>query len=303
MKNDTTITDFFYQLLSNRVSNKIRSSGKTYHQIYCASSKMLSWICSNTIYKKYNPYLITDSVMDSSYYDKSEGKYKDIGLIPSGLFKTKQEILWGTNDEIDLYLPDLYDTLFTYMESLQPEKYNKLLFAYRPYAKYYTLHKLLIEDPNTLAVPFLNEDYDKIDTNLIYSKNAAYKIIKQTCFDEFKQMFLSFTNEIVTYKKLNKTLQETLIPNFNLIFQDYVPSEGSISIRIIRELENLLDIPNGDTTYDDPIRTKKKLNIRDKSPDSIYRQGMLLASMNYINQVCSSQEKYCNDTGRLPGFI
>ena len=68
MKNDTTITDFFYQLLSNRVSNKIRSSGKTYHQIYCASSKMLSWICSNTIYKKYNPYLITDSVMDSSYY-------------------------------------------------------------------------------------------------------------------------------------------------------------------------------------------------------------------------------------------
>lgn len=86
MKNDTTITDFFYQLLSNRVSNKIRSSGKTYHQIYCASSKMLSWICSNTIYKKYNPYLITDSVMDSSYYDKSEGKYKDIGLIPSGLF-------------------------------------------------------------------------------------------------------------------------------------------------------------------------------------------------------------------------
>ncbi len=148
----------------------------------------------------------------------------------------------GTNDEIDLYLPDLYDTLFTYMESLQPEKYNKLLFAYRPYAKYYTLHKLLIEDPNTLAVPFLNEDYDKIDTNLIYSKNAAYKIIKQTCFDEFKQMFLSFTNEIVTYKKLNKTLQETLIPNFNLIFQDYVPSEGSISIRIIRELENLLDI-------------------------------------------------------------
>lgn len=134
----------------------------------------------------------------------------------------------------------------------------KLLFAYRPYAKYYTLHKLLIEDPNTLAVPFLNEDYDKIDTNLIYSKNVAYKIIKQTCFDEFKQMFLSFTNEIVTYKKLNKTLQETLIPNFNLIFQDYVPSEGSISIRIIRELENLLDIPNGDTTYDESNTYKKR---------------------------------------------
>ena len=71
-------------------------------------------------------------------------------------------------------------------------------------------------------------------------------------------MFLSFTNEIVTYKKLNKTLQETLIPNFNLIFQDYVPSEGSISIRIIRELENLLDIPNGDTnTYKKEIKHKR----------------------------------------------
>lgn len=87
-------SDFIYKNCSDRISQRIRKKKLSHRSIYKQEPKMIGRICRCIVVPKRNPYLIQDSVRDE--------------LKEKLVFNSYQEMLWGSEEEIQDNLPALF---------------------------------------------------------------------------------------------------------------------------------------------------------------------------------------------------
>lgn len=153
-----SIAEFFYKKASARIKKAVEESGLNHVDIFRPDPKQISRIVNNNRQRN-NPFLINDSVLDTSYENDETGDKISCGLIHNLNFASKKDILWGTENEIQSYIYELFLLLWNEVcinrKLIDSEMY---LCDYVPYAKYRTYWRILFEpdtikDPDTLNDP------------------------------------------------------------------------------------------------------------------------------------------------------
>lgn len=177
------IMNFFYEKASRRIKTKINKSGLKYIDICPNDSKQISWIVNNKRTKN-NRFLITDAMILNRQKDEGTKNYIKYGLLKKLKFNTIDEILWGTEEEINSYIYDLFVLLWEEVSNeISTYGIDKDLFFcdYIPYAKYKSYWDILFSHENkypALAYGIYEDDVvEKIDyaekeALIFYIKNA-----------------------------------------------------------------------------------------------------------------------------------
>lgn len=288
MKNDEktrprgTIEDFFYTKASTRIKRRIDETKLKQGEIYKPHPKQISRIINNKNTIKNNPFLIPDAVINNCYIDEKTGNYIDCGLLntPELKFKNIQEILWGTNEEISTYLSDLFFLLWTEVTTpstscmIDAELY---LCDYVPYAKNSTYWNILFSPTNKYPAILYGIREDTIIKELDASRNEAFTFLYSNCKSDFLTFFQSFTEEHVSFHKLDKTIKESLIPGFINVLNSHKPNSSSLGLRV-------RDLITADLSHSASIITTENFNT--------YRSSLNKASSNYILSLEQIQKKY-----------
>lgn len=224
------VMDFFYEKASKRIREKINSSDLNHYEIYSRDYKQISWIINNKRTKN-NRFLITNAVL----YNTDESG-KAIGLLPMLEFKSKQEILWGTKDEISKYLPDLFELLWIEItkdnNEYQIDK-NLFLCDYVPYAKYNTYWDILFSKNNIYPAIAYGIREDDIIENYDNAEREAFKFLYNKCKDDFSKIFNAFTDETTSFNKINKVFQKSFIEKlFIPMLNKFKPDGNSLGLRV-----------------------------------------------------------------------
>ena len=176
-KDYENIADFFYQKASDRIRQEVENCNLRYVDILYPDPKQISRIINNNRQRN-NPYLINDSALECSYKLENEKEYSPCGLVPNLSFNSKQEALWGKDDEIRAYIHDLFVLLWNEVcidrKRIDSELY---LCDYIPYAKYSTYWKILFEsdtinDPRFSFVKNSDIPFTSEIKKLSYIRNA-----------------------------------------------------------------------------------------------------------------------------------
>ena len=87
----------------------------------------------------------------------------------------------------------------------------------------------------TTYIPHYREDtiIEEIDD----SKNKALLFLYRNCKSDFQTFFQSFTEEQISYHKLDKTIKERLLPEFVNVLKTHKPNASSLGLRV-RDLIN-----------------------------------------------------------------
>lgn len=228
-------TELLYQLCADRVKNKIKDSDLTLEQIYPNDPKLISRIQNNKRYNG-NRFLLTDTVIMPSEPD--ENAHSNIGLVPL-LFKSKDELLWGTVEEFTQNLYPIFESIILDLLDASSEieiDINYILSDYVPYAENYAYWHLLYECDNKYPAILYGISEDKITNNREKLLSKAIKFLYKKCNDSFFTIFINFTVSVRSYKKLDSVLyKEFIIPLFIPMLKKYIPTSSSLGIRA-REL-------------------------------------------------------------------
>lgn len=226
---DKKIIDFIFLLASKRISSKIKQSGLKYSDIYPSDTSQISRIINNKSDKHKNRYLITDTVL------------KD-GLLLTLDFKSESEILWGTRKDIKLYINELFNLLFKEVieneEKYSIDKYL-LLCDYIPYAQCLGISEIIISNKQTNPkiefiplLPLFGINEETIPINLRNLELDAIDYLYQKCNSIFLNEFINFTEEITSFKKVDKYIEENLIlKRFLPMLKQLYPNEYSLGLR------------------------------------------------------------------------
>lgn len=90
--------------------------------------------------------MITDAVLENC-----DDFGEPDGLLAKLPFRNRKEILWGTDDEIECYLPLLFELLWnevSYQDNSNHIDKELYLCEYIPYAKYSTYWNILFSESN-----------------------------------------------------------------------------------------------------------------------------------------------------------
>ena len=239
--NILNIENFFYERASSRIKKRVTASGLKYHEIYKPDHKQISRIINNNRNKN-NRFLICDAVISGSYKDEVTGKPVDCGLLETTElgFESIKEILWGTNDEISLYIADLFFLLWAEATtSASPYSIDAELYLcdYVPYAKNRTYQNILFSPNNKYPALLYGIREDTIIKEIDDSREKALLFLYSNCKSDFSTFFQSFTEEQISYHKLDKTIKERLIPEFINILKAHKPNSSSLGLRV-RDLIN-----------------------------------------------------------------
>ena len=234
MKLENT-TKLLYQLCADRVKKKIRESGLTLEKIYPNDPKLISRIQNNKRYNG-NRFLLTDTVIMPSEPD--ENTPSNIGLVPL-LFKNKEELLWGTDEEFTQNLYPIFESIVLDLLDASSEieiDINYILCDYVPYAENYAYWHLLYECDNKYPAFLYGINEDKITNNRDKHLFNAIKFLYKKCSGNFFLVFIDFTVSVCSYKKLDSVLyKKFIIPLFIPMIKKYIPTSSSLGIRA-REL-------------------------------------------------------------------
>lgn len=231
------VTNFFYTKIAQRISNRINASNLTHEQIYPPDHKIISRIVNNIRTKK-NPYLIYDGVIDSNYLGES-GEYEVCGLLNKLNFNSRQEIFFGTSDEIEQYLQELFICIWFYIVGnkcdykMEPDDY---LIDYAPYSLDISLLKNRIN--YGFSSSLFGYDDNTVDKTIQINRTRAIMKLYEPLEVDFKNSFNAFIKNIDSLKKFDKKLKESFIDKFvSEILLKYEPCIHSRGKRVYDIIE------------------------------------------------------------------
>lgn len=265
------IENFFYDRTSKRIADRISKTNLRHIDIYKPDHKQISRIINNERTKN-NRFLVCDAVLSNYYEDDKTGKFKRCGLLESKElnFKNEEEILWGTTTEISSYIYDLYLLLWNEVIT-SPSPYNidseLYLCDFVPFAKNSTYFKILFLSNNTYPAKFYGIREDSIVGELDTSENDALLFLYSKLENEFSNFFQAFTRAQKSYHKLDKTINDILLPQFVKILESHKPNFSSLGLRV-------RDLIIADLSHSAPM-------IAEQNYQSFYTQ-LISASSNYI---------------------
>lgn len=234
--NTMNIEQFFYDITSKRISERISQTALKHADIYKPDHKQISRIINNERNKN-NRFLVCDAVISNGYIDDETGKYIKCGLLETKElnFCSIKEILWGTDDEITTYIFDLF--LLLWNEVTSPDSpYNidskQYLCDYVPYAKNNTYWEILFSPENKYPALFYGIREDVIINEIDDSKEKALQFLYTNCKEDFITFFMSFAEEQTSYHKLDKTINDILLPGFIKILVTHQPNSTSLGLRV-----------------------------------------------------------------------
>lgn len=268
--------DLIYKNCADRIAAKQTEKGLSNRNIYPNESKIIGRIKNCDIRKDRNPYLIQDSVLNK--------------IVSKLDFGSPQDVLWGTQEEINYYLPVLFQHIVFDMLSTASEykdKINEILCRYVPYARYLAYHHLLFECKSPIPEIELSFLYDIndieaklcIDTKI----DEAIAHLFSLCRKDFMKIYLEFVNEISSFKKWDNKLLKWIDKDFFPMLQPYAPTANSIGVRI----KTLLSC---DYSYLSNILFSKENNNADKEA----MKKLITATDDYILKLEEIQAKCAN---------
>lgn len=281
-----TIAEFFYKKASDRVRQKVKESNLKHIDILYPDHKQISRIINNNRHRN-NPYLINDSALNTSYVDDETQKYISCGLVPKLDFNSVKEVLWGTDEEINSYIHDLFLLLWEEVcvnnKRIDSELY---LCDFVPYAKYSTYWNILFEsstfnDPRFSFVEyegimlnfpalFFGIKEDTVIENIDSARANALNYLYYRCKNAFLSEFINYANTTFSFHMLNKSLKNELIEcKFIPMLEHFKPDASSLGIRV----KNLI---LEDLSYSASLFINRQID------NPIYRQMLINASENYI---------------------
>ena len=152
---------------------------------------------------------------------------------PELKFKNIQEILWGTDEEISLYLSDLFNLLWDQVTTsacvIDAELY---LCDYVPYAKNKAFWDILFSPNNIYPAIFYGVQEDTIIETIDESRDKALRFLYANCKNDFYTFYQSFTKEQLSFHKLDKTIKKILIPEFINLLESHKPNSSSLGLRV-----------------------------------------------------------------------
>ena len=288
------IAEFFYSKASVRIKTKVIESKRKHRDILSSDPKLISRIINNNRQRN-NPYLINDFALETSYEDIKTGKRIPDGIVPKLGFSSRNEVLWGTDLEIQGYIHELFLLLWDVVcEKNNLVDYELYLYDYVPFAKFNTYWRILsdsnIIDENlrfhfericaprndnceimlNFPATFLGINEDYLIENLEKSKIDAIEYLYNKCKDSFLSQFIEFCKTTDSFHKLNKSIDNKLVSEIFLnLIKAHEPNVASLGIRV----KNLI---YEDLSYSASIICERDL------VDIEYRKQLITASSNYI---------------------
>lgn len=229
------ISEFFYLKAALRIKNKIEKDHLTYKKIYPPDPKQISQIVHNKRNPKKNRYLIRDAVIDGLYYNKETKESEICGLLHTLSFKTKKEILWGTDTEIKLYLSDLFALLFeNATDPDSPYNLDKELYLcdYIPYAMYSSYWHILFESNNKFIAMYYSITEDTVTKEITPARETAILFLYNKCRKKFLENFLAFTNKESSFNQIDKKIEKFIKNDFVPMLKELSPNETSLGLRV-----------------------------------------------------------------------
>lgn len=243
--NMEAIMQFFYKRASERIRRKVESSGKTHAEIYAKDPKQISRIINNRR-TRINPFLITDAIIDNYAKNDEESDYVKIGLLHNLGFDTVKQILWGSDDEIDEYLPHLFELLWNELpdnDSFYQVDKRWILCDYVPYAEYVTYWELLFAPSNRFTALEFGKKEDDIVNNIDLAEQEAFSYFYSKCEKGFKEAFHKFSSDTTSFHKIDKVFKEGFIDKiFVEMIKKNAPDEYSLGLRVRNLIINDLSL-------------------------------------------------------------
>lgn len=274
------IMNFFYEKASRRIKTKINESGLKYIDICPNDSKQISWIVNNKRTKN-NRFLITNAIICNTHKDEITKDYIKYGLLEKLKFNNIEEILWGTNEEINSYIFDLFELLWKYIsDKTSPYGIDKDLFLcdYIPYAKYKSYCDILFSQANKYPALAYGIYEDDVVENIEYAEEQALMLLYKKCQQEFLLNFKKFANKTLSFHKIDKVFKENFIEKtFVPLLKKHIPNSSSLGIRV-RTL-----------IYSD-LSHCASLMCGEKIENDLYLKNLINASSTYILALEKIQE-------------
>lgn len=272
--------ELLYSNCSNRIAARIEQSGLSYEDIYYPDPKQISWI-KNKKRTKNDRYLICDTVFEGSEKNRNQG----IGLIPILNYTSRQEILWGSLEEQNAELFNIFSAIINDLlldnSNLIDIKY--ILCDYIPFAKYLSYWDILYNSGNThLAILYGVTENDVFD-NYELSSNNAIKFLYSKCKNDFGDILSEYFDKTSSFKKINKLFEKDFVlKEFCPMIHRYEPLENSLGLRvrnmINEDLSIVPDIISG-------LNPNKRTSIEVK-------KAIIRASSSYIVKLEEIQLQY-----------
>jgi hypothetical protein len=271
-----------YEKSASRIKARISETHKKLEDIYPPNEKIISHITNLKISQK-NPYLIQDSVVLSSR-KISDNKYEEIGIAPSLGFKTRQEVLWGKEEEIRRNIPEIFHNLIYDLilcnSELDIDIYN-IVCDHVSYAKYSTYYRILNNRPKGIPAYYYRVLEDDIYNNIDSARESAidYLFSKSNCRSSFEKMFIEFCSATDSYTKLDKKIEKNLvIPRVIPLLRQFVPDINSLGLRVKDIIESDLE---------------KLKALAFIPPDmNLHFEKLITISNNYVNELEYLQNAY-----------
>lgn len=263
-------SDFIYKNCSDRILQRIKAKNLSHRSIYKQEPKMIGRICRCIVVPKRNPYLIQDSVRDE-LKEKLD-------------FNSYQEMLWGSEEEIQDNLPALFMMIMSDLanDNQYKEIINHILCAYIPYVRYYGYYRIFFEY-KPLLPDFDNSYFYELDSSELLSSidnsfSEAVNYIYERCRYKFKDAYMDFVLSHDSFKRWTYRFEEWIDESLMPLLKQYMPEDTSFSARILNMIEaDFSKIPLLKITNDpDELEVLKSLLVStDKYIDSleeIYRK-------------------------------
>lgn len=288
--NVDSILNFIYEMTSSRIKIKVEKSKLKHSEIYKHDPKLISRIINNKRTRN-NPYLLNNSVIESSYVDDESNKNIPTGLLNTLDFSSKKDLLWGTDTEIENYLEEFFFILCDNEFANTQLGFEKYLCDYIPYAFCHTYWDILFHsdttDPKFSCVEYKGKmlnypafafgvSEDAVRENIVPSKEEAIYFLYDKCKDDFRSDFNKFTNETEDYSKLGNKIRNYIVDFFIPMLERYKPNESSLGLRV----RNLII---EDLSYVACIYFKKNICNED------YHRALIIASSQYTKEITSTQ--------------
>ena len=233
---DTRLCPDKRDIISN-LCNKISDSKIKYSDIYPDDPKLISRIINCKLTKN-NPYLLTDNAIENTFDNEK------LGLLNVLKFSNIKELLWGSEDEINDYIKEIYDDII--MQLIDNKNYGNFIlddilidyvdFAF--YSAYHTFDKL-IDKNHCIPLIYYGMTYDEIDIKYFNTLLEASERLYKLCKNDFKSIFNIFIETFVNFKKLDTKFEETFVKKmFIPMLEKYKPNIDSLGYRVKKLVEN-----------------------------------------------------------------
>lgn len=230
--NNIKILDFFYSKAQQRIEAAYNAYNEVNHLKYSdilpSNPKLLSYIINGKTTTKNNPYLITAGAIDA------------LVAIKKFPLKTAKEILWGNQEEIDLYIEDLFFLLWEeYISSSQEINSEYFQCDYLPFAKHLVIKNAIVNENNEFLEVLYQTSKEELLLNDKIITNESIKYIFQKNKEWFQTEWEAFASKTSTFTKLNKIIDSFVSDIFVPKLKENTPIERtSLGIRAKNLLES-----------------------------------------------------------------